>query len=92
MFGIYTFEMSKSVWDKAFFMDKIPGVKCVIDFGCADGAMIRYLAPLFPDIYFIGYDICTYLPMYEPRISIKRVKVTVYYDSDAYVIDLQLYT
>ena len=54
---IYTSEMSKSVWDKAFFMDKIPGVKCVIDFGCADGAMIRYLAPLFPDIYFIGYDI-----------------------------------
>ena len=54
---IYTTEMSKSVWDKAFFMDKIPGVKCVIDFGCADGAMIRYLAPLFPDITFVGYDI-----------------------------------
>lgn len=54
---IYTTEMSKSVWDKAFFMDKIPGVKCVIDFGCADGAMIRYLAPLFPKIMFIGYDI-----------------------------------
>ena len=55
--NIYTEEMSKSIWDKAFFMDKIPGVKCVIDFGCADGAMIRFLAPLFPDIYFIGYDI-----------------------------------
>lgn len=54
---IYTTEMSKSVWDKAFFMDKIPGVKCVIDFGCADGAMIRYLSPLFPDIMFVGYDI-----------------------------------
>lgn len=54
---IYTTEMSKSVWDKAFFMDKIPGVKYVIDFGCADGAMIHYLAPLFPDIKFIGYDI-----------------------------------
>lgn len=54
---IYTTEMSKSVWDKAFFMDKIPGVKCIIDFGCADGAMIRYLSPLFPDIMFVGYDI-----------------------------------
>lgn len=53
---IYTTEMSKSIWDKAFFMDKIIGAKCVIDFGCADGAMIRYLAPLFPDIFFIGYD------------------------------------
>ena len=53
----YTSEMAKSVWDKAFFMDKIPGVKCVIDFGCADGAMIHFLAPLFPDIMFVGYDI-----------------------------------
>jgi hypothetical protein len=53
---IYTTEMSKSVWDKAFFMDKIPGVKCVVDFGCADGAMIHYLAPLFPNITFVGYD------------------------------------
>lgn len=53
----YTSEMAKSVWDKAFFMDKIPGAKCVIDFGCADGAMIHFLAPLFPDIIFVGYDI-----------------------------------
>ena len=58
---IYTTEMSKSVWDKAFFMDKIPGVKCVIDFGCADGAMIRYLSPLFPDIMFVGYDVSSEL-------------------------------
>jgi len=54
---IYTEEMSKSAWDKAFFMDKIPGAKCVIDFGCADGAMIRFLAPLFPSVEFFGYDI-----------------------------------
>lgn len=54
---IYTSEMAKSVWDKAFFMDKIPGAKCIIDFGCADGAMIRYLSSLYPDITFIGYDI-----------------------------------
>lgn len=58
---IYTAEMSKSVWDKAFFMDKIPGVKCIIDFGCADGAMIRYLSNLFPDTMFIGYDINLHL-------------------------------
>ena len=53
----YTSEMAKSVWDKAFFMDKIPGAKCIIDFGCADGAMIRMLAPLFPNTTFYGYDI-----------------------------------
>ena len=67
---IYTTEMSKSVWDKAFFMDKIPGVKCVIDFGCADGAMIRYLAPLFPDIMFVGYDISEeYIKIANNRIA-----------------------
>jgi len=55
--NIYTEEMSKSVWDKAFFMDKVPGVKCVIDFGCANGAMIKMIAPLFPNTSFIGYDI-----------------------------------
>lgn len=54
--NIYTEEMSKSVWDKAFFMDKIQGAKCIIDFGCANGAMIKYLAPLFPDTEFLGYD------------------------------------
>lgn len=53
----YTEEMSKSIWDKAFFMDKIQGAKCVIDFGCADGAMIRFLAKLFPETMFVGYDI-----------------------------------
>ena len=56
-FDIYTEEMSKSVWDKSFFMDKIIGAKLVIDFGCADGAMIRMLAPLFPNTTFYGYDI-----------------------------------
>ena len=55
-FDTYTSEMAKSVWDKSFFMDKIPGVKLVIDFGCADGAMIRMLAPLFPQTTFYGYD------------------------------------
>ena len=53
---IYTESMAKSNWDKAFFMDKIGDTKCIVDFGCADGAMIRMLAPLFPSITFIGYD------------------------------------
>ena len=54
--NIYTEEMAKSIWDKAFFMDKIIGAKLVIDFGCADGAMIRMLSELFPNITFYGYD------------------------------------
>lgn len=54
---IYTEEMSRSVWDKSFFMDKIIGADVIVDFGCANGAMICYLAPLFPEVTFIGYDI-----------------------------------
>ena len=53
---IYTEEMSKSIWDKSFFMDKIGDTKLVIDFGCADGAMIRMLGKLFPNTTFYGYD------------------------------------
>ena len=56
-FDIYTTEMHKSILDKAFFMDKIPGAKCVIDFGCADATLICTLGRLFPTIDFYGYDI-----------------------------------
>lgn len=55
-YRIYNEEMTKSLIDKMFFMDKIPGVKCVIDFGCADGALLRFIAPHFKNITFIGYD------------------------------------
>lgn len=55
--GKYTTAMSKSMIDKMFFMDKIDNsVKTILDYGCADGALINFLAPLFPDMNFIGYD------------------------------------
>lgn len=51
----YLVRMSESLIDKIYFMDK---VKChvFVDFGCADGAMIRLLSQIFPDNYYIGYD------------------------------------
>lgn len=82
---IYTTEMSKSVWDKAFFMDKIPGVKYVVDFGCADGAMIHYLAPLFPDIKFIGYDINSEL-ITRAKSKTPFYANTIFFDDIAQVI------
>lgn len=80
--NIYTNEMSKSIWDKAFFMDKIPGTKYIIDFGCADGAMIHYLALLFPDIKFIGYDIN------EELINRARAKIP-FYTNEIYFTDVE---
>lgn len=54
----YTTSMSKSMIDKMFFMDKIDSsIKIIFDYGGADGALINFLAPLFPDIVFIGYDV-----------------------------------
>lgn len=53
---IYNESMTKSLIDKLFFLDKIDNVKCIVDYGCADGALIAFIAPLFPDTLFFGYD------------------------------------
>ena len=52
----YTEGMRKSLLDKAFFMDKIEA-RVIVDYGCADGALIHFLRVLFPEILYIGYDI-----------------------------------
>lgn len=41
--------------------------------------------------YFIGYDIATYLPMYEPRIIIGDINVVAYYNHDTYVINMNIH-
>jgi len=56
-YDVYNDRMRRSMWDKAFFMDKIPGANLIIDFGCADGSLIRFLQELFPAMHYIGYDI-----------------------------------
>lgn len=56
-YQVYNDRMRRSMWDKAFFMDKVPGTELIIDFGCADGSLIRFLHELFPGMRFIGYDV-----------------------------------
>ena len=56
-YAIYNDRMRRSMWDKAFFMDKVPGTELIIDYGCADGSLIRFLHELFPSMRFIGFDI-----------------------------------
>ena len=56
-YGVYNDRMRRSMWDKAFFMDKIPGADVLIDYGCADGSLIAFLQGLFPGMRFIGYDV-----------------------------------
>lgn len=77
-FDIYTEEMRKSIWDKAFFMDKIIGAKCIVDFGCADGALICMLADMFPEMKFYGYD---HLPEMIDRARKNARYNTYFYNS-----------
>lgn len=52
----YNSAMTKSIIDKIFFMSHVDA-EIFIDFGCANGDLIKLLAMLFPDKQFIGYDI-----------------------------------
>lgn len=54
-YDFYETEMQKSMKDKAFFVEKID-FDILVDFGCADGSLIQYLAPMMPNKIFIGYD------------------------------------
>lgn len=51
----YTTEMAKSLWDKAYFVNFIDA-KVLVDYGCADGAMLGFISRNFPDFILIGYD------------------------------------
>jgi phage baseplate assembly protein W len=42
------------------------------------------------DAWFLGYDICMQLPMYEPRIKINNVDITANIDEAVYIIELSV--
>ena len=55
-YNVYNKRMDKSFQDKLFFLDKIKdNVEAIVDFGCADGALIRHLSEL-TNIELVGYD------------------------------------
>ena len=54
----YTSCMQKSVLDKMYFINKIfDSFSNIIDFGCANGELIKALQVLFNEYRYIGYDI-----------------------------------
>lgn len=55
-YSVYTEGMKKSLLDKIFFMDKVDA-RVIVDYGCADGALIHFLYTIFPEYQYIGYDI-----------------------------------
>lgn len=55
-YDVYNKRMDKSFQDKMFFLDKIKdNVEAIVDFGCADGALIRHLSEL-TNTKLVGYD------------------------------------
>jgi SAM-dependent methyltransferase len=54
-YAAYNGRMELSMIDKLFFADKIlPDL--VVDFGCADGSLLRHLKALKPDLHVVGFD------------------------------------
>ncbi len=51
----YNLQMRKSLLDKIFFADKMD-CKRFVDFGCADGSMIKFLSGIYPENIYYGYD------------------------------------
>lgn len=57
-YDVYTARMKASMYDKIFFVDKIfdDEVDTILDFGCADGELIRAVHAFLPNYNFVGYD------------------------------------
>lgn len=53
---IYLSRMGKGLESKLFFLTKIKP-DCIVDFGCADGFILKKIRELNPDIKLIGYDL-----------------------------------
>lgn len=52
----YNQEMNKALQDKLFFVDKVDA-RNILDYGCANGALIYEMAKYFPNKHYVGYDI-----------------------------------
>ena len=56
--NIYLTRMQRSILDKMFFIDKVfEPFDNIVDFGCANGELIKAMQPMFPDYKYLGYDI-----------------------------------
>jgi len=55
-YQMYISSMNKSVLDKLFFLDMAVDLGTVIDFGCAQGELLKYVKLFSPKVNCIGYD------------------------------------
>ena len=53
--GAYNARLRRGLADKLYFADKTEA-RTVVDYGCADGTVLRALVELAPDLEVLGYD------------------------------------
>lgn len=57
-YDAYQHRMNKSLIDKLFFADKIPDdINIIVDYGCADGTLLKAIRPMFPNAFLFGFEI-----------------------------------
>ena len=54
-YNAYNGRMELSMMDKLFFVDKVD-TDLVVDFGCANGVLLKAIRRLKPDVKLVGYD------------------------------------
>lgn len=54
---VYNLRMTKSMIDKLFFLDMSVNLEGVLDFGCADGTLLRHVDAFCPGLKLVGYDL-----------------------------------
>lgn len=81
----YNNSMSKSVLDKMFFLDKIPDDVVIIDWGCADGSLLKEVIRFFPDNEYLGYDIDERMV----TLAEEKVDVKVYNQTSSLIRDVE---
>lgn len=55
-YNVYSNGMKKSVQDKLFFKNLIQDIRGIVDFGCADGQLLKQIHEDFPKWDLIGID------------------------------------
>ena len=52
----YNAEMEKALADKLFFLEHLEGIEGLVDFGCADGALLEAVSRIRPELTLCGMD------------------------------------
>jgi hypothetical protein len=74
-YTVYNRRMELSMVDKIFFVDKID-TDLVVDFGCADGSLLKQLKVLRPNLDVLGYDNDPTMTRFES----KEVQIVTHWD------------